>query len=95
MTFLAALTTGAVMMVLGAASDWQANVAREVTIQVRPLTGRNIDANVEKAVAVARAAPGIADVRVYTKEEIGETGRAVAGKWSQPQRFANSPPDRG
>src|ERR1700685_4129957 len=36
MTFLAALTTGAVMMVVGAASEWQSDVGREVTIQVRP-----------------------------------------------------------
>src|SRR5580700_6053349 len=37
MTFLAALTTGAVMMVVGAASEWQSDVGREVTIQVRPV----------------------------------------------------------
>ena len=36
MTFLAALTTGAAMVVLNAASDWQSEVGREVTIQVRP-----------------------------------------------------------
>lgn len=69
MTFLAALTTGAVTMVVGAASDWRSDVAREVTIQVRPVTGRNIDADVQKSVEIARAAPGIADVRVYTKQE--------------------------
>jgi cell division transport system permease protein len=69
MTFLAALTTGAVMMIVGAASDWRADVAREVTIQVRPLARRNIDADVRKAVEVARAATGVADVRVYTREQ--------------------------
>jgi len=69
MTFLAALTAGAVMMVIGAASDWRSDVGREVTIQVRPMTGRDIDADVRKAVEITRAAPGIADVRVYTKEE--------------------------
>ena len=36
MTFLASLTTGAVMLVGQAASEWQADVAREVTIQVIP-----------------------------------------------------------
>jgi cell division transport system permease protein len=69
MTFLAALTTGAVMMIVGAASDWQSEVGREVTIQVRPVSGRNIDADVEAAIALARASPGIADVRAYTKAE--------------------------
>ncbi len=69
MTFLAALTAGAVMMVIGAASDWRSDVGREVTIQVRPVAGRDLDADVRKAVEIARAAPGITDVRAFTKEE--------------------------
>ena len=69
MTFLAALTTGAAMLVVSTASDWQADVGREVTVQVRPAAGRDIEADVGKAVAAARAAPGIADVRAYSKEE--------------------------
>jgi len=69
MTFLAALTTGAVMLVHAAASEWQSEVAREVTIQVRPRPGRDIEADVRAAVALARATPGIADVRPYSREE--------------------------
>src|SRR5271156_958994 len=69
MTFLAALTTGAAMVVLNAASDWQSEVGREVTIQVRPTPGRDIEADLRKATDLARAAVGTADVRVYTKEE--------------------------
>jgi cell division transport system permease protein len=69
MTFLASLTTGVAMLVVSAASDWQSEVGREVTIQVRPAPGRNIDADVKSASNIARAAPGIADVRPFTKEE--------------------------
>ena len=69
MTFLAALTTGAVMLVRSAAADWQADVAREVTIQVRPAAGRDIEADVAKAAAIARASPGVAEVRPYSKNE--------------------------
>ncbi len=69
MTFLASLTTGAVILVSGAASEWQADVAREITIQVVPATGRDLDAVVEKAAAVARAFPGVGDVRAYSKDE--------------------------
>jgi cell division transport system permease protein len=69
MTFLAALTTGAAMLVVSTANDWQADVGREVTVQVRPAAGRDIEADVSKAVAAARAAPGIADVRAYSKAE--------------------------
>jgi cell division transport system permease protein len=69
MTFLASLTTGVAMLVVGAASDWQSDVGREVTIQVRPAANRNIDADVKAAVEIARGAPAIADVRTFTKEE--------------------------
>jgi cell division transport system permease protein len=69
MTFLASLTTGAVMLVNQAASEWQADVAREITIQVLPATGRDIEATVTKAANAARAFSGIGEVRVYTKEE--------------------------
>jgi cell division transport system permease protein len=69
MTFLAALTTGAVMLVVSAANDWQADVGREVTIQVRPAPGRDIEADVRGAIEMARATPGVADIRAFTKEE--------------------------
>ena len=69
MTFLASLTTGAVMLVRAAAVEWQSDVAREVTIQVRPVQGRDIESDVTRAAEIARAFPGIADVRPYSKEE--------------------------
>jgi cell division transport system permease protein len=69
MTFLAALTMGAVMMVVDAASDWQSDVGREITIQVRPVNGRDIEADVRATIDIARGTAGIADVRAYTKEE--------------------------
>src|SRR3974390_169068 len=39
MTFLASMTIGAVVLLRAAAGDWQADLAREVTIQVRPAGG--------------------------------------------------------
>jgi cell division transport system permease protein len=69
MTFLASLTTGAVILVNGAASEWQSAVSRELTIQLIPAQGRDLDAAVDKAASVARAFPGIGVVRPYSKEE--------------------------
>ncbi len=69
MTFLAALTTGAVVLVLSSAAEWQSEVAREMTIQVRPLPGRDVEADVAKAAEIARAAAGVTDVRPYTRAE--------------------------
>src|SRR5512143_25676 len=62
MTFLASLTIGAVILISGAASEWQSDVAREITIQVIPAPGRDMDATVDKAASVARAFPAIGDV---------------------------------
>src|SRR5215218_8151069 len=69
MTFLASLTTGAVMLVRTAATDWQSEVARELTIQVRPAPGRDIEADIVQATSIARASPGVAEVRPYSKDE--------------------------
>jgi cell division transport system permease protein len=69
MTFLAALTVGAVVLIRATATEWQSDVAREVTIQVRPIAGRDIEADVKKASDLATATPGIAGVRPYSKAE--------------------------
>src|SRR5918992_884931 len=69
MTFLASLTTGAVMLVRSSAAEWQSEVSREVTIQVRPVQGRDLEAEVSRAAEIARATPGIADVRPYSRDE--------------------------
>jgi cell division transport system permease protein len=69
MTFLASLTTGAAIVIRGAAGEWQQDVSREVTVQVRPMSGRDLDADIEAVIALAQRFPGIAEVRAYTKEE--------------------------
>ncbi len=69
MTFLASITVGAVILVSQAASEWQSDVSREVTIQILPAPRRDLDVAVEKAASVARNFPGIGEVRPYSKEE--------------------------
>lgn len=69
MTFLASLTLGAVMLVWASAAEWQSDVSREITIQVRPAQGRSLDADTAMAAETARAFPGIGEVRAYSKEE--------------------------
>src|ERR1700680_4830965 len=69
MTFLASITIGAVMLLRAAAGDWQADLAREVTIQILPLAGRDIEADIAKAAAMAGAVRGVAGVRPFSKQE--------------------------
>jgi cell division transport system permease protein len=67
MTFLAAVTSGGVAMVITSANDWQSEVSREMTIQIRPTP--NVEADIAKALQVAKAAPGVAEARAYSREE--------------------------
>lgn len=69
MTFLASLTAGAVMLVRASAADWEADVAREITIQIRPAANRDLEAATAKAAAIARDTAGVENVRVFSKEE--------------------------
>jgi cell division transport system permease protein len=69
MTFLAAVTSGGVAMVIGTASEWQSDIAREMTIQIRPTPGNDIDAQILKAESLARATPGVTEVRAYSKAQ--------------------------
>ena len=52
MTFLSAVTLGAVVMVQKSAVGWSADVGREVTIQIRPVDGEVVDSNLRTAEAL-------------------------------------------
>src|SRR5665811_1744539 len=51
MTFLASITTGTVLLVSASAAEWQSEVASEITIQVRPVAGRDLDRDAAAAAA--------------------------------------------
>jgi cell division transport system permease protein len=69
MTFLASITTGAVLLVAASAAEWQSEVASEITIQVRPMAGRDLERDTAAVADAMRAQPGIVEVRPFTKQE--------------------------
>jgi cell division transport system permease protein len=69
MTFLASVTTGAVLLVSASATEWQSEVASEITVQVRPHAWRDIEKDVTAVADAVRAQPGIIDIRPFSKEE--------------------------
>ncbi len=69
MTFLASMTAGTVELVASASTSWRSDIAREATIQVRPRPGRDVEQDAARAAQLARATPGIAEVRLYGKRE--------------------------
>ena len=69
MSFLACLTLGAVTLVRDASEDWQSDILREVTIQVRPTEGVDIAAEAAKAATVARVTKGVGSAEVLDDKE--------------------------
>jgi cell division transport system permease protein len=69
MTFLASITTGTVLLVNASAAEWQSEVASEITIQVRPAAGRDLDRDAAAVAQAMRSQPGIVDIRAFTKQE--------------------------
>ncbi|WP_119943446.1 ABC transporter permease [Neorhizobium sp. NCHU2750] len=53
MAFLACLTLGAVSMVRATAAGWQSQISREITIQIKPSDGLDMNAALQKAKDIA------------------------------------------
>ena len=70
MTFLASITTGTVLLVSASAAEWQSEVASEITMQVRPQAGRDLDRDVTAAAEAMRTQPGIVQVKPFSKDEL-------------------------
>ena len=69
MTFLASITTGTVLLISASAAEWQSEVASEITIQVRPAPGRDIERDTAAVAEAMRAQSGIIEIRPFTKDE--------------------------
>lgn len=69
MCYLACLSAGFLTLVATAAADWQSDVAREVTIQVKPLDGVAMEPRLQRAMDLARGVSGVGSVRLVTEDE--------------------------
>lgn len=67
LTLLAALSAALSLMVFDASADWRSAVSQEMTAQIRPVAGRDVEADVKAALAAARAFPGVADASALDK----------------------------
>ena len=71
MSFLACLTAGAVYLINQSASAWFQDIAAEVTVQVSPLEGVDIESHVTKVALFLAKQRGIARVRPISVKETG------------------------
>jgi cell division transport system permease protein len=72
MAFLASMTTGGVLLVRASAAEWQSDVSSEITVQVRPAPGRDIERDIAAVADAVRTTPAILDVHPFTAEESGK-----------------------
>lgn len=75
MAFLAGLAAGSVAIVRDGTQGWRSDVAREITIELRPANEKEAAEQIERALGLAKAAPGVARARALTA---AETGRLLA-----------------
>ncbi len=69
MTFLSALTFGGLILVQKSASAWSSDISREVTIQIMPIEGELMDANLRLAETIAQATSGVSNAQALSIEE--------------------------
>src|SRR5436309_3385236 len=69
MTFLASITTGTVLLISESAAEWQSEVGSEITVQVRPKPGRDLDRDTTAVAEAMRTQSGILETRPFTKDE--------------------------
>jgi len=69
MCFLACLAVGALVLVEEAARDWQLDVSREVTVQVKPVDGKPIEPMLQTAMDLARATSGVRNIRLMSERD--------------------------
>ena len=72
MCFLACLTAGAVFMVSQSADEWFADIASEITIQVKPAEDNEIEKKVTLVSLFLAKQPGIVRVSPLSEEESAE-----------------------
>jgi cell division transport system permease protein len=69
MTFLATLTGGGAVLVYDASKGWDSSISQEMTIQVKPVLGRDVEADVRKSAELARSMPGFSEIRAFSHDE--------------------------
>ena len=95
MTFLASVTTGVVLLVSASATEWQSEVASEITIQVRPVAGRDIEHDVSRGSQRDARAAGHPRRQAVHQGRIRQAAGAVARQRSVARRSAGAAHDRG
>jgi cell division transport system permease protein len=72
MCYLACVTVGASLIVRNAIDTWTSDISAQVTVQVRPIEGGDVDAAVNNAVALLVSTPGVEGADPMSVREASE-----------------------
>jgi cell division transport system permease protein len=88
MCFLACLAVVTLVQVRTAARDWQVDVSREATIQVKPIGEVGMEMRLARALSLARETPGVRSARLVDEKE----STALLEPWLGPGLDAKTLP---
>ena len=69
MCYLAVLAVIANILINGAVSAWTSDIARQVTVQIKPVDGEDMNVQIETALAILKATSGIVSTSVLSNED--------------------------
>lgn len=68
MCFLACIALAGVLVITRAVTLWSTDIAQEVTVQIRPADGTEMEQQIADAVAIVEATEGVSGVRVLERD---------------------------
>ena len=69
MSFLASMAGGAAVLVARASQQWSADVSREISVQIRPKPGLDLEKESGRVGDLLRAIPGVASLHAFSRTE--------------------------
>ncbi len=77
MCYLACVALGALIIINKSIDNWTSDISGQVTVQIRPVSGSDVEAEINKAVVIIEAATGVTTVNVLSADE----ARALLEPW--------------
>jgi cell division transport system permease protein len=68
MCYLAVLAAGGLVLINRSVEAWTGDLSREITVQIREIAGRDMEADLAKAAAILKMTPGIVKVTVLDEK---------------------------
>jgi cell division transport system permease protein len=69
MCYLATLSIGGMALINRAVDRWTSDISGEVTVQIRPLAGKDVNVQTQLAAQLLEQTPGISNVRILSEED--------------------------